>query len=184
MSWIFFWRRQPLPKVEEANSEAKLSPVIGPEQTSMLQERRNESSSLPKDTRTLMLVHSNTVGGPELQYDPHNVEDDAAATPVRVLPAESIILSQPASTEETNSQAQNSLLTSRVDPASSAELARIQYFRHCSYAVASLGRPRLIAPDFLLETRRARSPNTLAKQNNCVETVPGDDQRRSPAAAQ
>jgi hypothetical protein len=184
MSWIFFWRRQPLPKVGEANREADLSPVTGPEPISMLQEQRKESNSPPKDARTLMLVHSNTIRVPELQYDPHHVEDDSEATPVRVLPAGSSILSQPASMVETKPQAQNCFRASKVDATNSADLARIHYFTHCSYAVASLGRPRLIAPDFLLAIRRARSPNRLAKQNNCVEAAPGNDQRRSPAAAQ
>ena len=175
--WLFFWRRKQLPKPDASKPEAEPSLETEPEPISMPQERRDDVSSRSKGTRTLMVVRSNTARAVE----PQCVEDDSAAKPVLALPAGLHVISQPAETVETKPRQAEGSLTGKVDASDVPKSGRINYFTRGCYAVASLGRPRLIAPDVILDTRRGR-PRTLPGQNGTADAVLNKAQLHPPAA--
>ena len=182
--WIFFWRRQESPKTDAARPDADQSPESKPPQTepelsSMPEQRRNEMNVRWKDTRTLTVVRSNAARAVEAQP----VEDEPKPKPVLVLPIEAGAIAQPGEDAATKAEEDEGSSTGKGDASDWAKSGRIAYFTRGCYAVARLGRPRLTAPDLMLNNRRGRSPLTLPKPNGTAAAKPGNAQR-SPAAPQ
>jgi hypothetical protein len=177
--WIFFWRRQQSPNADAAKSVAELSPRTEPELSGMPEERSNEMKARWKNTRTLMVVHSNTARAVEAQY----VEDDPEPEPkpVLVLPIEAGTLSQ-SEAATTKPEEDEDSATGKGDASDLVTRGRINYFTHGCYAVAGLGGPRLTVPYLMRNRRRARFLRALPDQNSTAATKPGSAQGRSPAA--
>lgn len=177
--WIFFWRRQQSPNAEAAKSVAELSPQTEPELSGMPEQRSNEMKARWKNTRTLMVVRSNTARAVDAQY----VEDEPEPKPVLVLPIEAGTISPPGEAAATKPEKEDAASsTGEGDALDLATSGRIAYFTHGCYAVAGLGGPRLTAPDLMLNIRRGRFPRALPNQDSTAEANPGNAQGRSPAA--
>jgi hypothetical protein len=173
---IFVWRRRRLPPAEASNPEPELLPVTNPEPISMPEVRRSELNSR-RDTRTLMVVHSNTVRALEAQP----VEDDDEAKPVLVLPVGPSIVSPPPLPAEAKPEQQEDSSTGQPD-SDLPQSGRIAYFTHGCYAVASLGPPKLTRPDLIRDAKRGRLLQPHLGQSIAANAKPGNAPERSPAA--
>lgn len=170
--WIFFWRRPRSSEAETPRQEAEHSLMTELEPISMQPEqhnedgrdgdRRNEVNSRWKETRTLMVVRSNTARA----LEPEDAEDDSEAKPVIILPAGPSAIPQPAAITLTKSAGHESSPAGKsagaFDVTNSTKTARIAYFTHGYYAAASLGPPRLTAPASTYDLKH--SPRALHNQ--------------------
>jgi hypothetical protein len=141
--------------------------------------RRNDMNSRWKETRTLMVVRSNTARAVEPQY----VEDDSEAKPVIVLPVGPSAIAQPAATVGTKSMGRESSPTGKstgaFDLTDSSKASRIAYFTPGCYAVASLGSLRLTTPALTFDTKHF--PRALHNQASIAEARPGNVPEGLPA---
>jgi len=164
--WIFFWRRQQMPEAE-AEQEPQATSVSKPEPITMPEERRNEVNSRSRETRTLMVVRSNTVRALEAQQSAQEAEDAPEPKPVVVLPVgRGTTLPAPAVVPKPEEPGD-----SAIDRSNASDLpksGRINYFKHGCYAVASHRGPRLTAPGLSLDMERGRSPGSSPNQSGAA----------------
>jgi hypothetical protein len=175
---IFFWRGRRLPQAEAPRPEPELLPVTNPEPISMPEVWRTELNSPRRDSRTLMVVHSNTARALEAQP----VEHDDEAKPVLVLSVGPSILPPPPRPAEAKPEPHQDSPTGQPD-SDLPQSGRIAYFTHGCYAVASLGSPKLTAPDLIRDAKRRRLPQPRLDQSSTANAKPGNEPER-PAAAQ
>ena len=164
--WIFFWRRQQMPKAA-AQQEPQPTSVSKPEPISMPEERRNEVNSRSRETRTLMVVRSNTVRALEAQEAPQEADEVPEPKPVVMLPVGRGTTSPAAAVEPKPEEPGDSA----IDKSNASDLlksGRFTYFTHGCYAVASLRGPRLTAPGLILDMERGRSPGSSPNQSGAA----------------
>lgn len=144
----------------------------------MPEQRPHEMKARWKDTRTLMVVRSNSAV--EAHVEGRYVEDEPK--PLLVLPIEAGAISQPGEDAATNSKEDEGSSTGKGGASDLAVSGRIAYFTHGCYALAGLGGPRLTAPDLMLNIRRGSFPLALPNPNGTAAAKPGNAQGRPPAA--